>query len=619
MLGEIDVAERLYKSQAFLERVNALQKSLDCKILYPAGEKKSLPRIEKIERLVPPLEERVARLLKEHGRIATVLDGLEKEERELQGIRNLPAAAFNPDMLSFVVTRVGWLPEKSLDILKREAKEFAVIVSVEEKDKKNLVVAIVPRKKRFVLQTLLEKLNFAPQQAPAGLSEDPVTALNNIRNAAAAAKLELEQYSRDLARMGEEVCPELAGCRETLEIEISLLRAMGQFGRTSFTCVASGWVPTTRLPELTTRLEKATDGRAFIDAKPVKLAEGRRLEVPVALATHPLFRPFKLLVINFGLPAYGEIDPTPLVAISFTLLFGLMFGDVGQGAVLAAGGVLLRLFGRKEGVRDFGFIFAAAGVSAMFFGLLLYGSFFGVEGFIRISPILLQPLHSGPTGRLDLSGMLIGAVALGVIQLSTGILINILNRFTTKQYFKGVMDKFGIVGLVLYWGAIGLGVLAYFRGVVSGWLIVILIVIPLILIMLSAPLKVLLARRARRARRTAEKEHEEEGVGLSLMEGMVELIETLIAFLANTASFVRVAAFSLAHAGLSLAMWTMAERLSDIPAMPVVIVVVGNLVTIALEGLVAGIQGIRLIYYEFFGKFFGGDGVAFKPFKLKAL
>ncbi len=610
MLSEVDVADRLSGAGALLERVKALQRSLDCIFVRPPEQEVGHSPLDEIERLLPPLEKRIGRILEERTRLTETLERLAKQEEELSAIENLPVEAFSPDMLSFVIVRVGWLKTERAEILEKESKDFAAIVTVDRRDGEQLVVAIVPRKKRFVLQTLLEKLDFTPQKKPEGLRESPAQALRGVRRALQTSKDELERIGDELGRMGGDLGPQLARCREALEIETSLLRAMSQFGKTRFCCVASGWVPSADVPELCRRLEKITDGRAVIEARPVKHSGTGVQKVPVAMTPRSFFKPFRLLVRNFGLPSYGEIDPTPFLAISFLVLFGLMFGDVGQGAVLVGLGLVLRFAGKKETLRDFGFVLAAAGVSSMIFGVLLYGSVFGKEDAIMISPLLLRPLHVGDTQAVHLTKLLVVAVASGVILMSAGIFLNIVNRFTAKEYFKGIVDKYGLVGIILYWGAIGLGILGYVSGVVPPWLVVLLVGLPLVLIVLAGPLRMLLVKKR------SEGEHE-EGLFMGLVEGFVELIETVIAFLANTASFIRVAAFALAHSGLSLAMWTIADNLSDVPVLPVVIVVFGNVLTIALEGLVAGIQAIRLEYYEFFGKFFGGDGVPFRPFKFK--
>jgi V/A-type H+-transporting ATPase subunit I len=610
MLSEVDVADRLSTTSALLERARALQRSLDCKFVQPPEKEVRHPPIDEIERLLPPLEKHVGRILEERTRLTETLERLAKQEEELSAIENLPVEAFSPDMLSFVIVRVGWLKAERAEILEKEAKEFAAIVMADRRDGEQLVVAIVPRKKRFVLQTLLEKLDFVPQKKPEGLKESPARALIGIQRASQTCKEELEKAGGELGRMGDDLGPQLARCREALEIEASILRAMSKFGKTHFCCVASGWVPSADVPELRRRLEKVTDGRAVIEAHPVKHSGMDVQKVPVAMVSRSFFKPFRLLVRNFGMPAYGEIDPTPFLAISFLVLFGLMFGDVGQGAVLVGLGLVLRFAGKKETWRDFGFLLVVAGVSSMIFGVLLYGSVFGKEDVIEISPLLLRPLHVGATQAMHLTKLLVVAVASGVILMSAGIFLNIVNRFTAKEYFKGIVDKYGLVGIILYWGAIGLGILGYVYGVVPPWLVVLLVGLPLVLIVLAGPLRMLLVKKRSKG------EHE-EGLFMGLVEGFVELIETVIAFLANTASFIRVAAFALAHSGLSLAIWTIAENLSDVPVLPIVIVVFGNALTIALEGLVAGIQAIRLEYYEFFGKFFGGDGVPFKPFKFK--
>jgi V/A-type H+-transporting ATPase subunit I len=114
--------------------------------------------------------------------------------------------------------------------------------------------------------------------------------------------------------------------------------------------------------------------------------------------------------------------------------------------------------------------------------------------------------------------------------------------------------------------------------------------------------------------------HKGEGLFITILESIIETIETFVYYLSNTASFMRMGALTLSHASLSYAIFTIAGIMGDSLAgnfFGIVIIVVGNIFIIVLEGLVAAIQTMRLQYYEFFSKFFSGDGKGFKPFKIE--
>ncbi len=103
--------------------------------------------------------------------------------------------------------------------------------------------------------------------------------------------------------------------------------------------------------------------------------------------------------------------------------------------------------------------------------------------------------------------------------------------------------------------------------------------------------------------------------GIYFVEAGFDLFETVLSFLSSTVSFVRVGAFALSHAGLSLAVWTLVNMMKG--AGGIIVIILGNALTIGLEGLIVGIQCMRLEYYEMFGRFYAGEGSEFKPIKVK--
>lgn len=593
LLQALETGARRAECESLLGRVIALQEKLKLKV-RPGRQYERAFTADEIKQHLGPLEERTGKLCEERDRAAQTAADLLRQEHELDALSPLPAEAFAPDRLTFITLRVGWLKRDQADRLAREA-DYALVVPLERRDDRELIAAVVSRKKRFALQTLLEQMGFAQQEAPDTKGADPAVALRRHRESRLALLKKTDELNARLAETAGVAADDLGTWRNSLETEIALYGAMAQFGRTRFTCVAAGWVPTSDAPRLRDSLLAVTGGRAMVSMRRVAHGDPAQAAVPVKAKLHPFFRPFRILVSNFGLPTYGEIEPTPFVAISFLALFGLMFGDLGQGAVLAGIGALMRLKGRKEFVRDFGFILIMAGLSAMLFGTLLYGSIFGREGVVRIPGLTLEPFS-------EVNRLFSVAIVSGIVLLSAGVILNVINRFSNRGFYRGALDKFGIVGLFFYWGVLALVIF----GGAPPWAIVLVVGLPLALILASEPLRHAFARGAHGA---------EGGLAASMMEGLVEVMETVIAYLANTASFLRVAGFALAHAGLCFAMWEMYESVNA-PVVGWLIVIFGNIIVIALEGLVSSIQCMRLQYHEFFGKFFRGEGKAFEPFRL---
>jgi V/A-type H+-transporting ATPase subunit I len=266
--------------------------------------------------------------------------------------------------------------------------------------------------------------------------------------------------------------------------------------------------------------------------------------------------------------------------LTYLLLFGAMFGDIGHGAViLLLAAVLYRRLGRMAWVG------IAAGAVSMLFGLL-YGSIFGYEDILP--PLWLSPLH-------DPIRVLTIAVGFGVGFIVFTLLVNARNKFVAGHTGEALFDSTGLAGLVFYLGAVGSLVsfagaadLAQPAGVLAGLGIVTI-----------AAFKWVEAKA---------------GIGERILVTAIETLETGINLFANTLSFMRVAAFSLNHVALALAIFTLANGLDT--AGHWLTIVLGNIVIIVLEGGIVAIQALRLMYYEGFSRFFSGDGTEFVPLRL---
>jgi V/A-type H+-transporting ATPase subunit I len=157
---------------------------------------------------------------------------------------------------------------------------------------------------------------------------------------------------------------------------------------------------------------------------------------PTKLKNIKLFKPFEMFIKMYGLPAYNEIDPTSFVAITYSIIFGIMFGDVGQGLCLVIGGFLIY----KLAKMNLAAIISLAGVFSTIFGVL-YGSVFGFEDWIE--PIWLSP-------RENVMTVLITAVGFGVFLIIVSMLINIINGIKAREWGRVLFDTNGIAGLVFY-------------------------------------------------------------------------------------------------------------------------------------------------------------------------
>jgi V/A-type H+-transporting ATPase subunit I len=209
------------------------------------------------------------------------------------------------------------------------------------------------------------------------------------------------------------------------------------------------------------------------------------------------------------------------------------------------------------------------------------------------------------------------AIGIGIILMSFGLIFNVINHIRRGHLLAGLLDKFGVAGILFFWG--GLALLLKSSAIHASGLmplvIILFLVVPVLGWTLKEPVEYWRKRRS------------QPGTGhgslsAAFMESPVEVFEGLMSYFSNTISFVRLAAYAMSHSALLLAAFMMAEQVRHIHAvggpLSLLVVLFGNLVAIVLEGIVAAVQALRLEYYEFFSKFFAGNGQPFQPFSLGA-
>lgn len=419
--------------------------------------------------------------------------------------------------------------------------------------------------------------------------------LESLKQREAALKHRLEILDAYAERFRKETGPALKQLYGLYRGYEEILKAMRLSASSEKAMFITGWMDAGDQKRLTDLLREIC-GERFI------LFQERDTDAPVRLLNLRLFRPFELIVKTMGMPANSEIDPTPLAALTFVLVFGLMFGDLGQGLVLAAAGLVLRYAAEKKGreaLGQAGGILIACGLWAAFCGIL-YGSLFSSEHLIPA--LWIRPAEN--IMRLFSVTILMGAVIIVV-----GLCLNIINAFINADYPEALMEKKGLAVLILY-SAIVLSMIRYFNQhqAPASWEIGLFLILPLIVFSLRGVLGPILFH-ASRPHNMAE----------YATETVMEIVEIALGMFANTVSFIRVGAFALSHAGLSIVTYTLAGMADPTLRSPaaVAVLVAGNIFIIGFEGLIVAIQSLRLEYYEFFSKFYRGDGIAFSPFILK--
>lgn len=322
---------------------------------------------------------------------------------------------------------------------------------------------------------------------------------------------------------------------------------------------------------------------------------------PTKLENPKLFKPFEMFIKMYGLPAHNEMDPTIFVALTYTFIFGAMFGDVGQGLCLFLGGAILYKW-KKLNLAG---IVSVAGLFSTFFGWM-FGSIFGFEDIIEAK--WLRPISHMTNlpfiGKLNTVFIVAVAFGMGIILLS--MVFHIINALRAHDAENAWFDANGLAGLVFY-GSVTAVLVLFMTGhkTPAGIVMAVMFGVPLILMVLKEPL-------AKKIEKSTEKMT--EGKVMFFVQGFFELFETLLSYFSNTLSFVRIGAFAVSHAAMMEVVLMLAGAEAGTPNW--LIVVLGNLFVCGMEGLIVGIQVLRLEYYEMFSRFYKGNGREFKPYKI---
>lgn len=541
---------------------------------------------------------------------------------EMQAFSKLQISFDQIEHLSYLSVRIGRILDGSLEEVSSRLEKRAVILPLQSPRE---IIAIATKKGRWALDSELKKFRFEEVKLPKDQSGVPAEIVARIASYLAEVEKQLQDCERKSESFRSAFATKLVCLRDSLRMLMALEQIKASLKLTGSIYRISGWVPHNSVFEMTADLEKITGKKIAVqlfEPEEVPSVKAGKRKVPVRLKNRKLFKSFEGLIFAYGAPLYGTIDPTPFVTVLFVLLFAIMFGDVGQGLVGLLLGILLTR-GRVVSWRKwqkFGPIFMVVGIASMFAGLL-YGSFFAEENVLvpltraATGAILGRPLDRLVTimpahGSGKIFAFFAFTLAVGAIINSTGLIINIVNQLRLKRYQQALFGKTGLIGALFFWYALFIAVRVAMGGKVAV-LDFICLGLTLLLLFFGEPAYNLLART-----RPIFK----EGLVTFIMEGLVEILESVSYYFSSSLSFIRVAAFAMVHTVLSVIVFKMGDLLVNAPGgllLKVLIVILGNILIILLEGLIVTIQVVRLEYYEFFSKFFTEAGERFIPFRLK--
>jgi V/A-type H+-transporting ATPase subunit I len=429
---------------------------------------------------------------------------------------------------------------------------------------------------------------------PENLPRDISLALKMVKNQQKENNKEEKKISYELKKLGEDNQNKIITWKETIENILVLLQAQKKMLQSERLSVLKGFVPRRKFQSLSEKIQSSLNGKALV-------LENQLVQKPPTKIIHSRFiRPYEEITKLYGLPHYDEVDPTPIIAITFPLIFGLMFGDIGHGLVLLIGGGILGfLIKRGQAIKNICWILASCGAVSVFAGIL-FGEFFGKQLF---APLWFSPFDNVFT-------FLIFSLFVGVAQIMSGIILEMTNFFIKHNPIDAVLTS--VPKIAFYSGAVSL--LAIYQLNFSAWLNgpILLVLVPILVLILGKPIFLALSKSSTVAQ---EEKDDENSFGQRLFESG-DLITRL---LSNTMSYTRILALLMAHWALVLVVYVVAGLIGSTSILTAIlsgfIIVAGNVFVIALEGLIVFIHTMRLHFYEWFSKFYEGTGVEFAPFK----
>ncbi len=513
---------------------------------------------------------------------------------QVQNIQNFDIALDDLFACEYINIRFGRLPNDSVEKLRFFQSKPFVFKSFNHDSNNSWCMYFTTDEYKREVDNILSSLFFERIFIPDFVHGTPKDAVEALHAEIENTHRMIESYLADIKQMIVECSPKLSHIKGELLFLNRIYEAKKYVVGLGDKLSISGFVQDEDVENFK---------NTFADIEDVEIEvndaySDRRFKPPTKLKNGWFSRPFSMFVEMYGLPSYGEIDPTPFLAITYALLFGMMFGDFGQGLVLILIGYLLFKFKKMQ----LGAIGIRIGISSAIFGFL-YGSFFGNEEVLTPFYTQVLGLAEKPIHIMDsdfTTTLLIAAIALGALFIVIAMILNIITLTKKKQYAKLIASHNGFAGLILYTfilvGAalqVGLNISIFNIFTILGF-----VGTPLVLIFLKEPIE----------RAFHKEKWFPNGFGGFFTEGFFELFEIALSYITNTMSFLRVGGFILVHAGMMFVVMTLMEMVGNSGWL---VLIIGNLFVMGLEGLIVGIQVLRLQFYELFSRYYEGNGIAF--------
>ncbi len=549
---------------------------------------------ENLENILKNLNQR----LEEFNSNKDELEKLENFLIKLQCIEDKTINFRNLTDLRFFDYEIGTLSQENKARMKRNYEKISAVamkIGNLKSSVEDLYIVIYPKQYREENEKVLKSLNWNKLSKFSNYDGTAEEIIYQVQEKIFKLKTDLNSFYKEIETNKSHHVEALNKIYTTVKLEKKIYELERNVVYSDNIFVINAWASAKDEKLIEDSIKEVTSDYLLTHKTPEEIS--KFVMPPTKLKNNWFSKPFEAIVKLYGLPSYNEIDPTTFLSITFFLMFGIMFGDIGQGAVYFLAGVLL-----SKKMKLPGQILKRLGFSSICFGFV-YGSLFGLEH----EQLPWLPSLTGPVLSPDnIMPILLMGVTFGVVVLTVSFVIGIINNNKKKNYEEAIFGKNGVAGYVFFMSMIFSALCITSVINVSVSVPVSTLLISLVVMIAKHPLANLMMKKRPLIHGT---------LGEYLTESIFEGVETVLGTLSNAISFIRVGAFALNHAGLFLAFLVMAEQVTS-PILKLFILFMGNILILTLEGLIVFIQGLRLEYYEMFSKYFDGNGIEFNPIKL---
>ncbi len=600
----------LSKSATIKNRVSALVSTVQTSDVRPEKIEAPTHDIEELalflDQETSKLEASIHELEESQGKLATEKERTAELSRLTSGLEAIGMPLGTIGSSEFLVLLAGETPKESTASIQHDLDELTygnlIFVITHTIEKTQTFLAIFPRAFEEDARQVATALGARVEESWTSLPSDPT-----IAKASADARMsEIDEETKKLDHQRELISKEHGPRLRTLENLAEVLearsRVLSNSSNTESTYMLKGWVANDEIEKLNQGVAKACSGFVSVhiekgekDPEPDHVKklenglEGEQRETPPTLVRVPGWtKPLQSVIDNFGIPSYGETNPLVFMILTFPLIYGLMFGDFGEGPLfLALGLFLLYLKRKKVKIFEIGQLFVNGaeliimlGIGVTIFGFL-FGDFFGFESqaVFGFRPFF-NPNEGAFAATPDISHLLIYMSVIllfGVGHYLSGLVISAYNKIRNREFkhaFYGPISWAWFYAIFIYLAS---------TVVIAGYKFGVLLQNPLVLVAMFIPMGI-----------------------MAVKEGPLHFFEVFISAGSNTLSYLRIWALNLADFAIKFAFFTSFGFAGAIA---------GNLLVMILEGLIVFVQTLRLHWVEWFSKFYEGSGSSFAPYR----